>query len=183
VCKSRCKDRKIRLLRAKESGEEKRKEKVSYYQPPMFPIAHNKLVIIRGVPGSGKTTLANTKYPEYVRCEADDYEGLYTGGFHPEMLSDAHKFCQKKARKYLTAGKDVVVSNTSLQLWEMTPYILMARELDIPWENIIVEDATYAGVSVHNVPEEKVKEMKRRYQVVDKPVSEIDWASYSRRGR
>ena len=36
------------------------------HQPPMFNTAHNKLVIIRGIPGAGKTTLAKTKYPTYV---------------------------------------------------------------------------------------------------------------------
>lgn len=82
-----------------------------------------ELVLIRGLPGSGKSTYARRFYSGYVHCEADHYfydkDGVYR--YNPDLIRQAHAACQKKAREALRSGKSVVVSNTFVRQWEMLP--------------------------------------------------------------
>ena len=53
-----------------------------------------EIVLIRGVPGSGKTTMAKTKFPNHVLCEADQFfthlgTGMYK--FDPAKLREAQR--------------------------------------------------------------------------------------------
>lgn len=86
------------------------------------------MVIVRGLPGSGKSTFAKARYPEAVHCEADMFFEL--GGeyrFDPKRLNQAHAWCQGRAIQALQDGRDVVVSNTFVKVWELTPYVEMAE--------------------------------------------------------
>lgn len=89
------------------------------------------LTIIRGLPASGKTTLARAmkeKNPSLILCAADDFfiseAGEYR--FDPKKIVDAHKDCQKRTEDALIAGLDVAVHNTFTQKWEVEPYIQIA---------------------------------------------------------
>ena len=79
----------------------------------------SKLILIRGLPGSGKTTRANEErrhYPEMVHLEADMFfeaDGSYK--FNPLYLKTAHDWCYSNAVFNLLAGKDVIVSNSYLK--------------------------------------------------------------------
>ena len=54
----------------------------------------NTLVIIIGVTGSGKTTLAKHMSPDHW-YEADTYPNLYRNGIiNTSLLSAAHSMCQ-----------------------------------------------------------------------------------------
>lgn len=120
-----------------------------------------RLVIVRGIPGSGKTTYAKT-LGIVNHYEADMYFDLYNGGqFDPKKLKLAHEWCQNNVRYALTVGTDVVVSNTFTQKWEMEPYLKMAEEFDITPE-IVVCRGNYQNV--HGVPPEKVKQMADRFE-------------------
>jgi len=122
-----------------------------------------RLTIIRGLPGSGKTTVAKTEYPEAKHCEADQYfeDGNGNYNFDPGKLKDAHEVCQKCARDGLESGKDVVVSNTFTQCWEMEPYIDMADDAGADVE-IRIERGDYGNV--HDVPEYVILAMKNRFE-------------------
>jgi hypothetical protein len=120
-----------------------------------------RLVIIRGIPGSGKTTYAKSLGIDQ-HYEADMYFDLYNGGqFDPKKIKLAHEWCQNNVRYALTVGADVVVSNTFTRKWEMEPYLKMAQEFGITPE-IVVCRGTYQNV--HGVPPEKVKEMADRFE-------------------
>eukprot|EP00736_Rhodelphis_marinus_P013529 Rmarinus@m.4306 len=97
-----------------------------------------QVVIIRGLPGSGKTTVAahvascicNT--PSRV-CSIDDFftspEGVYT--YVPGKLVEAHAACMAS---YLGAVRDpsvktVIIDNTNSRLWEYANYIEVAKAL------------------------------------------------------
>lgn len=93
-----------------------------------------KLTLIRGLPGSGKTTYAKCLLyvngrQNTLHIEADqwfeDAGGAYR--FDASQLPKAHKWCQTHAEMSLKAGFNVIVSNTFTQIWEMQPYIDMAN--------------------------------------------------------
>lgn len=87
---------------------------------------NNQVWILRGPPGVGKTTFALMSGRE-IAC-ADDYPGLYDGGFNVHKIADAHKFCQATFAKYLYEGKNIVVANTCTELWEMSYYATMCLD-------------------------------------------------------
>jgi len=122
-----------------------------------------RLTIIRGLPGSGKTTVAKTEYSDAIHCEADQYftdeNGNYN--FNPGKLADAHEACQKCAQDGLESGNDVVVSNTFTQCWEMEPYLSMADDAGADVE-IRTESGDYGNI--HDVPEHVIESMKNRFE-------------------
>lgn len=83
--------------------------------------------------------------------------------FKQENLADAHADCFRKTKNALMASKSVVVSNTFSRVWEMEPYINLATELNIPLH--VIECRANFG-SIHNVPENVVQNMKKRWETV-----------------
>lgn len=131
------------------------------------------VVIIRGIPGSGKSTTAKRMLkelgPDTVWCEADHYmldeKGNYN--FSPKKLYECHRKCFDKFQKAVDLGKNVIVSNTFTTKREVRPYIEYALEKGVVIE-IIHAKGNYK--SVHGVPDEKVQLMKDReehYTVLD----------------
>ena len=55
----------------------------------------------------------------------------------------------------------IVVSNTFTQEWEMQPYYQMAERYNYRIHSVIVENR-HEGVNEHNVPEEKLSQMKEK---------------------
>jgi len=125
----------------------------------------NKLIIIRGPSGFGKTTFANeikNKLKNTEIFEADDYfyqEGKYK--FDGTKLDKAHAYCKKNVYNALLKNENAIVSNTSTKIKEMLPYIEMAKELKIPFY-IIRMNKRYKNI--HNVPKEKVEAMIKRME-------------------
>ena len=126
------------------------------------------LYIVRGIPGSGKSTFAKTLVKkDYCHKEADmffvDREGNYK--FEPSKIKDAHKWCQEEMDFLMRLEHSpVVVSNTFTQEWEMEPYFTLAKEYGYTVFTIVVENR-HGGTNVHNVPEDKIEQMKNRFEV------------------
>lgn len=124
-----------------------------------------KLILVRGLPGSGKSTYAReqAQHHGYTHVEADMYfENVNGGVFDPTLLRDAHAWCQHQVRYSLQYGT-VIVSNTFTQRWEMQPYIAMAQALGIDVE-IITMTGDYG--SIHNVPQATIDKMRQRWEDV-----------------
>jgi len=54
-------------------------------------------ILIRGVPGNGKSTIALSDNPNHVNCEADQFfqqNGRYQ--HNSKKIKEAHKWCQDK---------------------------------------------------------------------------------------
>lgn len=126
-----------------------------------------KVTILRGISGSGKSTYAKENYPDAAICSADDYfmvDGEYKFDF--TKLSEAHGTCFAKANQTLMHGQNVVVDNTNTQVWEMSPYVLLAQSHNAEIEIILLDcPASVATVrNTHGVPLTAVERMAERME-------------------
>jgi predicted kinase len=119
------------------------------------------LVLIRGLPGSGKSTVARTM-SGYKHFEADMYferHGNYF--FETEKIQYAHGWCYEKVKDALNLGHKVVVSNTFVQLWELEPYIRLVKDNNLTMDIIV---ASGKWRSIHNVPIETIVMMQDSWE-------------------
>jgi len=120
------------------------------------------LTIVRGLPGSGKSTLVKRiKRMADEWFEADMYfekDGPYA--FDPTKLGAAHGWCQAEVDNALYYKCDVIVSNTFTTIRELRPYFEMAKTYDVV-PNVITCQSNYG--SVHGVPDETLDKMKARF--------------------
>jgi predicted kinase len=125
-----------------------------------------KLYIVRGLPGSGKSTFAEALVgSDFLVCEADKYfmqDGEYK--FDGSKLNDAHNWCRHKVMDAMKEGEPiVVVSNTFTREWEMDPYFLIGKELGYKIFVAIVENH-HGGKNTHGVPENTIEVMRDRFE-------------------
>lgn len=91
------------------------------------------LILIRGLPGSGKSTIAKKMtLGGFVHVEADMFfeDDNEDYRFNPAHIKEAHRWCQEMTEEFMECGLDVVVSNTFTQKWEMDPYMKLADKYD-----------------------------------------------------
>ena len=133
------------------------------------------LYIVRGMPGSGKSTFAKMLVGEdFLVCEADKYfidkeTGEYNFDF--TKIKEAHKFCQDTVETYMKDSlvndqfyREIAVSNTFTQEWEMQAYYDLAKSWGYTVFSLIVENR-HGGVNEHGVPEEVLTKMRERFEI------------------
>ena len=136
-----------------------------------------RLVLIRGLPGAGKSTEARRRLnaaPDPARCcwvEADHF--FERGGeycFDPARLPEAHAACQAEGSRSMRAGLEtVIVSNTFTQAWEMAPYRALADTYGYAVDVVTLydgglTDAALAARCEHNVPVAAIARMRARWE-------------------
>lgn len=123
------------------------------------------LYIVRGVPGSGKTTLAKQLTANVFEADHYFYDNDGNYNFIPSEIKEAHKECQQFVGFAMESNiQKIAVSNTFTQEWEMEPYFELAKKHSYKVFTIIVENR-HAGINQHGVPEEKVEQMKNRFEI------------------
>ncbi len=132
------------------------------------------LIILRGLPGSGKSSFANFIWESGTIFEADKYfydkDGNYN--FDASKLHQAHKWCQDSVKtamldNAISKGEyypEIIVSNTSTTEKELEPYLELAKLFEYHVVSLVVENR-HGNVSIHNVPDITMDKMRNRFSV------------------
>ena len=124
-----------------------------------------QLILLRGLPGSGKSTFAKSLGVS-EHYEADMFferNGKYE--FDPSRLKDAHQWCRHSVMDAMKEGHSkIIVSNTFTQEWEMEAYYLLAEELGYQVFSVVVENR-HNGENIHGCPKDKIEIMRNRFEI------------------
>ncbi len=132
-----------------------------------------KLIIMRGLPGSGKSTAAHTNANTYdaVILASDDYfmiNGTYC--FDMSRLGDAHAWTKWRCAQLFEAGKSIVIDNTNTVWKELqwyakeglhNGYEVVVSEPVTPWAKNV---AQCFETNTHSVPIETIQRMSDRFE-------------------
>jgi len=131
--------------------------------------------IMRGLPGSGKSTAAKEIFKSYDNagfyceiCSADDYwindHGEYA--FDATKVPLNHHWCLRGFIQSITKGLDcVIVDNTNLSVREFSHYIKLAQAYGykVVILNFICSVEDSIKRNVHNVPKSTIGSMDKRF--------------------
>ncbi|PAA93764.1 hypothetical protein BOX15_Mlig005619g1, partial [Macrostomum lignano] len=133
--------------------------------------ANRVLFLMRGLPGSGKSTLTRLLcqlYPGSTVCSADLFfidpaSGAFQ--FDADRLKDAHEACNNRAYEAMSCGKSpVIVDNTNVRRWEFQFYVDLATRFGYvlllvvpktPWR---FDAQQLANRTLHSVPLEIIEQ-------------------------
>lgn len=130
-----------------------------------------ELIIIRGVPGAGKSTFADSiSGPHGEVFESDDYFYEHGEGsgydFDPSKLGEAHEWCRSRVESAMRdrGVQRVIVANSSSRVWEFLSYVSMAGKYGYRVNSLIKENR-HRGTSTKSVPQNTVNKMKDRFEI------------------
>ena len=107
-----------------------------------------------------------------IVVEADQYftddKGNYI--FDGSKIKLAHEYCRAQTGAWMNTEGDqvntskIAVSNTFTQEWELQPYYELAIKYGYYVTCVVVENR-HGNTSIHSVPEEKVEQMRNRFEI------------------
>lgn len=131
-----------------------------------------KVFIIRGLPGSGKSSVAeqlHAVFEDSVLVSADQY--MYENGkyvFHVSKLANAHHLCQQDFKRAMAKYTGhIIVDNTNIELRRVKWYADQARRKGYIVISCTIEDFDVDAChrrTKHSVPKEIVAKMARSFQ-------------------
>ena len=128
------------------------------------------LILLRGLPGAGKSTLAtvlseNNTYPIFSVDDffTDEVTGEYVFNFNDNHL--AYKQCEELSRDAMRQNiPKVFVHNTFTMDWELEPYFKLASEFNYTLFVVTVENY-HTNKNTHGVSDEQLQKMAEKYKV------------------
>ena len=127
------------------------------------------LILFRGLPGSGKTTLARVIADEVF--SADDFfvhDGVYK--YDPTRIQEAHEHCAGLLSVRMSTGRKgiLAVANTFSRKWEMDRYIdTLFGSVGLHVVDLFdagYNDEELAQRCVHGVPAAFIGRMRERWE-------------------
>jgi predicted kinase len=130
------------------------------------------LILLRGLPGSGKSSLGDiilhcpgSNTPDVLSADNFFMDDKGNYNFDATKLKQAHNDCQQKcAERMKLEISRIVIANTFTEKWEMDTYYQMAERYKYRVHTVIVENR-HESKNVHNVPDEKLEQMKNRFEI------------------
>ena len=130
----------------------------------------NVLILLRGLPGCGKTTLATilSEKGTYPVFSVDDYftnpeTNEYKFNYKENHI--AYKQCEEKCEEAMkNFFRKIFIANTFTQEWEMKPYFKLAAKYKYLIFVATVENYL-ENKNVHFIPNEQIKKMAEKYKV------------------
>ena len=124
----------------------------------------SKLVLIRGLPGSGKSTKAKEYIPNgFIHLESDEWHFNHLGQYIFETANSkkSHIWVELNTENFIRKGKDVVVSNVFIKMPSIVPYYNIALRYKYDFEVISLPKRF---TDIHNVPELTLKQMSDAFE-------------------
>ena len=133
------------------------------------PTVRKTLFIIRGHPGSGKSTLglmiapcATYSADDWFEMQAHMHGKKYKEVWSTEKLEEAHRWCKRSAQTAMAIGASrVAVCNTFVKMEHADPYIELAEEYKYSVSILRCENNFD---NVHGVPKQTVETMKQEME-------------------
>jgi len=130
---------------------------------------NKSLIILRGLPGAGKSTLAKVlagkKYPIF---SVDDYftntvSGEYQFDFSKNHL--AYQLCLGNCEAAMKKGVEKIFLDNVFSLdWEIEPYFKLAQNFSYTTFVLTVENY-HGNKNVHDISDEQIKKIASKYKV------------------
>ncbi|KRF98992.1 uncharacterized protein Dwil_GK27027 [Drosophila willistoni] len=153
------------------------------------------MIIMRGPPGCGKSTLADnllrqshlldkqSQQQQQLTAKdfifsSDDYffNNRQVYQFNANQLPDAHAWNRKRVQEKASNGwSPIIVDNTNIMIWEMQTYVQIAIqygyliELLEPQTNWSKSASKLAQKNIHQVPRENIQRMLERFEKTTVP--------------
>ncbi len=130
----------------------------------------NVLILLRGLPGAGKTELAKVLSEDgrYKIISVDDYFTNPLTQDYNFVFSENHiayKQAIRNTELAIQAGDSkIFVHHTFTLEWELESYFELAKKFNYKIFVVTVENY-HNGKNSHNVSEEQIKKMAEKYKV------------------
>lgn len=131
------------------------------------PEPTGRVIVLRGLPGAGKSTWLKKNAPLAEVCSADkffeDADGTYN--FDPKKLSEAHGYCMGRFHGLITNKAPLIaVDNTNLRARDFRWYCDLALDNGYKLEivTLLVPTDVAASRCTHGVPKENYAGLAER---------------------
>lgn len=107
------------------------------------------LILVRGLPGVGKTTWARGTFPQRFLIEADHFFVTAGGAYQwaAALASSAHAWCLATTEAHLHVRHPVIVANTFVTRLELSPFFRLFTQFGrMPWQEKVAVVTVQPGL-------------------------------------